>query len=79
MNETKTPVTRCQHCGHQYQLGITGTVEGCGVCLAIIRNPRDNSIIPAAQFNVFATPLCTCLEYQGDDENCVIHGALVEA
>ena len=35
----------CQHCGHQYILGKTGTVMGCDECLGIMRNPRDGTII----------------------------------
>jgi hypothetical protein len=35
----------CPHCEKKYRLGINGTVEGCDVCLSIIRNPLDNTII----------------------------------
>jgi len=35
----------CFGCGHEYTLGITGVVDGCDVCMEIVRNPVDNSII----------------------------------
>ncbi len=35
----------CPYCEQKYKLGFDGTVEGCDVCLNIIRNPQDHSII----------------------------------
>ena len=43
--KTKHPqAATCTHCGHEYLLGITGTIEGCDACLGIWRN-LDGMII----------------------------------
>ncbi len=34
----------CPHCEKNYILGVTGTVNGCDVCLQIIRN-IDGTVI----------------------------------
>lgn len=36
---------KCPHCKQTYELGITGTVDGCDECLGIVRNPIDHTII----------------------------------
>jgi hypothetical protein len=38
-------VVTCSHCLKPYVLGETGTVEGCDVCLNIVRNQMDGTII----------------------------------
>lgn len=35
----------CPYCEHKYKLGFDGTTEGCDVCLNIVRNPIDHSIL----------------------------------
>ena len=43
MSKPITPI--CPFCENPYQLGVTGTVEGCDECLGVIRNPLDHTII----------------------------------
>lgn len=38
-------IMKCPHCEQEYQLGISGTVDGCDPCLNILRNPIDHTII----------------------------------
>ena len=38
-------VAVCQHCDHNYIIGISGTVEGCDKCMHITRNAIDHTII----------------------------------
>lgn len=40
-----TMIYICPHCESPYALGENGTIEGCDVCLKIIRNPIDHTII----------------------------------
>ena len=49
--QTRRPsqqVCICSHCLEPYTLGVTGTVEGCDVCLKIVRNKFDGTVISTA-------------------------------
>ena len=35
----------CPHCLGSYMLGVNGTIYGCDVCLKIVRNQVDNTVI----------------------------------
>lgn len=42
---TTSLVYSCPMCGHPYTLGVDGTVDGCDVCLKVVRNAIDNTIL----------------------------------
>lgn len=43
----------CPHCQKKYTLGVDGIVHGCDVCLAVIRNPIDHTVIEDDFSNLF--------------------------
>ena len=53
MNNTTIYV--CPHCERKYELGKTGTVEGCDECLKIIRD-SDGMIIDLEPFFEYDDP-----------------------
>ena len=36
---------RCPHCKQVYTLGVDGVENGCDVCLGIVRNPLDGTVV----------------------------------
>lgn len=45
---------KCPFCGRAYELGKTGTVDGCDECLGVVRNPIDHTIIEDDYAYLFA-------------------------
>ena len=39
-------IATCPHCGHEYFVGVNGTVDGCDDCLGIERTSHGTIIQP---------------------------------
>lgn len=59
-------IETCSLCGHEYQLGVTGTVKGCDSCTGTKRALNG--------FVIDENKTCICLERIGDNGKCPVHG-----
>lgn len=58
----------CQYCGIEYTLGVNGIVDGCDDCTGTERASNGYALKKQS------TPVCFCLEVQGDNARCPEHG-----
>lgn len=50
--------TKCKTCGNLFDMGYTGTVDGCDICMDVQRDKEGNAWYPGEDFATYA-PVAT--------------------